>query len=102
MGVRFTYGGVSGDLANSKGNHPLIDGAQYLSMFGDNAVPMQVYSGQVLATADGGKPVMVIVDAGSQGGQVLVVADLGLLMDNGSGAKNFQLIKNIAHYARER
>jgi hypothetical protein len=102
LGVRFIYGGVNGDLANSAGNHALIDGAQYLSMFGNNAVPMRVDAGEVLATADGGKPVMVIVDIGSQGGQVLVVADLGLLMDNGSGAKNFQLIKNIAQYARER
>jgi len=33
---------------------------------------------------------------------VLVVADIGLLMDYGSGAKNLQLIKNIARYALER
>jgi hypothetical protein len=102
MGVRFTIGEVNGDMANSTGNHPLIDGAQYLSMFGNNAVLMQVNSGQVLATADKGKPVLAVAKVGEQGGQVLVVADIGLLIDFGNGAKNFQLIKNIARYALER
>jgi hypothetical protein len=102
MGVRFTFGEVSGDLANSTGNHPLIDGAQYLTMFGSNAVPMQVNAGQVLATAAEGKPVLAVVEVGDQGGQVLVVADIGLLIDHGSAAKNFQLVKNIARYASER
>ena len=52
--------------------------------------------------ANSGKPVLAVVEVGGQDGQVLVVADIGLLMDYGSGAKNLQLIKNIARYALER
>jgi hypothetical protein len=43
-----------------------------------------------------------LIDYGDQGGQVLVVADVGLLKDNADGAKNLSFVKNIAHYARSR
>jgi hypothetical protein len=46
--------------------------------------------------------VIGLVDYGSQGGQVLVIADLGLLRDNADGAKNLNFIKNLARYARSR
>jgi hypothetical protein len=49
-----------------------------------------------------GKPIVGLVDVGEHGGQVLVIADLGILRLIGNGAKNVEFLKNIAQYASAR
>jgi hypothetical protein len=63
-------------------------------------VPIQMKSGKVLARSEG-MAVIGLLDYGSQGGQVLVIADLGLLQVDDS-ARNLEFIRNIAQYARWR
>lgn len=101
MGITFSVGIVSQDIVLTQGDHPLIAEAQYLNMFPENGVPLKVSSGQVLATAQG-RPVIAIVDYGAAGGQVLVISDIGLLVDYGQGGKNLNFVKNIARYAKNR
>jgi len=46
-----------------------------------------------------GRPLAVLLDYGEQGGQVLVIVDLGILQVDRNGAKNLGFLKNIAYYA---
>lgn len=98
FGVKFSYGNLGGGVVRMVTDHPLSTDAKYLT---------SVYSGlQVPMTQDGGVAlapgVIGLVDYGRKGGQVLVIADLGLLRDNADGARNLSFVKNIAQYARSR
>lgn len=98
LGIEFGYGNLGGGIVRLTADHPLTAGAKYLtSIYEGHQVPMIQSGGLELA-----KGVIGLLDHGGQGGQVLVIADLGLLRDNADGAKNLDFIKNIAHYARTR
>jgi len=64
-------------------------------------VPFTMQTGLELVRA-AGRPIVGLVEYGSQGGQVLVIADLGLLQADNNGTKNLEFLKNIARYARTR
>jgi Peptidase family M28 len=100
MGIRFTYGDTGEEVVKAVAEHPLMAGAGYLTQFGGNGVPIRMNSGLVLARA-GGMAAIGLLDYGSLGGQVLVIADLGLLQAD-DHAKNMIFIQNLAHYARWR
>jgi hypothetical protein len=98
MGVKFWYGNLGGGIVVMDSDHPLTTDAKYLaSAYTGHQVPMAQDGGIELASGAIG-----LVDYGDQGGQVLVIADVGLLKDNADGAKNLNFVKNIAHYARSR
>jgi hypothetical protein len=101
MGIKFIYGGTGGDdtvLAVSE--HPLMVNASYLTFQSGNAVGFRMQTGLDLARS-AGNPVIGLVEYGEQGGQVLVIAELGIIHDT-SGSKNMEFMKNIAQYARMR
>ncbi|MEW5870832.1 MAG: M28 family peptidase [Chloroflexota bacterium] len=117
FGVSFIFGSASADvvLAN-KDAHPLMENASYLEMmaayYNDNGVPFKIDAGKaqssgtscsaiVLAMA-GSRAVLALVDYGQSGGQVLVVADIGLLSDYGRGGKNLTFLQNLAKYVAQR
>lgn len=111
FGVSFIFGSASADvvLAN-KDAHPLMENASYLEMmaayYNDNGVPFKIDDGKaqspiVLAKA-GSRTVLALVDYGQSGGQVLVVADIGLLSDYGRGGKNLVFLQNLAKYVAQR
>ena len=100
MGIRFTYGDTGEEVVQAVAEHPLTVEAGYLTQFGGNGVPIRMNSGLVLARSEG-NAVIGLVDYGNLGGQVLVVADLGLLQADNK-AKNMNFIQNLAHYARWR
>jgi hypothetical protein len=100
-GAAFALGSIQASLAKARGDHPLTHNAAYLKMIGDNGVPIRLTAGQILAQADG-RTVLALLDSGSAGGQVLLVADLTLLQDMGRGGKNLTLLQNLARYAWER
>ena len=58
-------------------------------------------AGEVLYTSDG-LPIVALVDAWRHGGQLLVIGDLGMLIDANGGEGNLQFLMNIALFARER
>ncbi len=98
LGIKFSYGNLGGGIVRLTAAHPLAADAKYLtSVYEGLQVPMTQAGGVALAPG-----VIGLVDYGSQGGQVLVIADLGLLRDNADGAKNLNFVKNIARYARSR
>lgn len=102
MGVTFMYGGGPDDaIALSVAEHPLTANASYLAFYAGNGVPLRVQTGLELVRA-AGRPLVVLVDYGEKGGQVLVIADLGILQTDSAAAKNMEFLKNIAHYARTR
>jgi hypothetical protein len=101
MGIRFQYGTLDGDIALAVAEHPLTADAGYLAVYQSNGVPFGMDSGLDLAQING-RPIIGLVDYGEQGGQVLVIADLGVLKDDGAGARNMNFVKNIASYARSR
>jgi hypothetical protein len=68
-----------------------------LELFEGNGVPFTLAGGQVLAQASG-EPVVALVDHGDAGGQVLVLADMGILASGG----NLTFWRNLARYARSR
>ncbi len=100
MGIRLMFGSTGEDIVRAAAKHPLMDGAGYLAQYGGNGVPIRMKSGLVLARSDG-NTVIGLLDYGNLGGQVLALADLGILQADG-GAKNLKFIQNLAHYARLR
>lgn len=102
MGIKFRLGGAGSDnTAQAISEHPLTLDAPYLTLSGDNAVAFSMTNGLSLIRG-ASHPLVGLVDYGPQGGQILVIAELGLIKDSGDGAKNMQFIKNIAHYASTR
>jgi hypothetical protein len=104
MGIRFktvsgSYDGSDTALAVSE--HPLTDNAAYLSYYQYNGVSFSMKAGSELYRASG-IPIVGLVDYGEQGGQVLVVADVGMLQLDKNGAKNLEFLKNIARFATTR
>jgi hypothetical protein len=100
MGIRFTYGDTGEEIVRAVAKHPLMVDAGYLIQYGGNGVPIRMNSGLVLARA-GGIAMIGLLDYGNLGGQVLAVADPGLLQAN-DNARNLNFIQNLAHFARWR
>jgi hypothetical protein len=55
----------------------------------------------VLAWADGA-PALALVEVGDAGGQVLILADVGILTAGWSEPHNLPFWRNLAGYARSR
>ena len=104
MGCGITYlgGTVSGSEASAVTDHPLLADAASLELGWDNGIPFSFLgsaSTQVLAEADG-QPVVALVDFGDAGGQVIVLADLGMRTTAGGEPHNLVFWRNLARYAR--
>jgi len=85
-----------------KGSHPLVEGVTYLEMLQKNGVSLTLSEGLVLAQEDG-KVMAGLVDYGDAGGQVLALADVGMLGNASSTAsRNLTFWQNLARYARSR
>lgn len=103
MGIKFMLGGAGSDnTALAGAEHPLTANASYFTLDGNNAMAFRMQNGLALIYAVSRRPLVGLVEYGTKGGQVLVIAELGLIQDSGSGAKNMQFIKNLAHYAATR
>ena len=97
FGVSYQDGTVSSTMAQTTGDHPLMAGISTLQLFEENGVPFALAKGQVLAEASG-EPVVALVDYGNAGGQVLVLADMGIL----GSVDNLTFWQNLAGYTRSR
>jgi hypothetical protein len=104
IGARFKVGGFGSSISHiafSAADHPLTANAKYLTFYEGSGVPFSMETGTLLFEADG-NPMVRLVDYGDKGGQVLVIADLGILQTDMQGSKNMEFVKNIAAYAGER
>ncbi len=102
FGISYRFGTVFDKLFwVEKGSHPLVEGISCLSLLPGNAVPLKLNTGQVLAWAEG-RVVMGLVDYGGAGGQVLALADVGLLGNDYGWPPSLELWQNLAEFARLR
>jgi hypothetical protein len=102
FGVTFEEGTLPSSNARIPREHPLVKGLLNLTLISHNGLPFSMLSGQVLAEV-GGKPVVGLVDYSEAGGQVLVLADVGILGFAGPEASegdNLDFLRNLARYAR--
>ena len=74
-------------------DHPLLQGITSLVLAPGNGVPFVIEDGLVLAHARNW-PVVALIDYGATGGQVVALADLGLLGSDG-GPPNLQFWLNL-------
>jgi hypothetical protein len=102
FGVTFIDQVLPGGQARVQGDSPLTAGLSTLSLAADNGVAFEVDGGQILATV-GQQPAVALLEVGQAGGEVLVLADLGLLGSNGGPQlDNLPFWQNLAGYARTR
>ncbi len=100
-GIAFKNETYNADIAEASASNELTKDALTLKTYGTSGVTFVLDEGQVLYKSHG-QPIVALVDAGNRGGQVLVIGDLGLLIDNGSGIDNLRFLRNLAAYARNR
>jgi hypothetical protein len=101
LGITFNRTDENPEKAQVAAKHALTAGAETLLTYGDAGVSFFLKQGEVLYTSDG-RPMVALVDVGTNGGQVLVVGDLAILIDEGGGEGNLRFLQNIADYARNR
>ncbi len=101
FGVSFTAGhlGLVHATATVASNHELVDGITDLQLADDNAVRFSAAGFEVLARV-GVHPVVALAGAGA--GEVLVIADLGILGAPGGQAPNLEFWRNLAEYITDR
>jgi hypothetical protein len=102
FGISFHEGALAETTAQVVGEHPLIEGVTTLTLAEENGIPFtldEAPGAQVLAEMDG-EPVVALVGYGHAGGQVLVLADVGILGTSWEGPDNLPFWQNLAVYAR--
>jgi hypothetical protein len=100
FGISYREGRIYASVAQVEGGHSLMQGVLSLELFEENGIPFTLAEGEVLAQANG-EPVVALVDYGDAGGQVLVLADVGILGSKGE-PHNLTFWQNLAQYARSR
>jgi hypothetical protein len=101
FGVSWLNGTVAAGVAVTQGTSALVAGVSTLALAPGNGVLFSAPGGQLLARA-GAQPVVSLVRPAS-GGEVLVLADLGMLMTSTEiSPANFRFWQNLAAYARTR
>lgn len=90
---------VRGTQVRVSGGHPLTRGVKYLELAVENGVPFTATLGLPLAQAPGGVTVAAVTDHGQ--GQVLVLADVGMLDAANDDLINLPFWQNLADFARK-
>jgi hypothetical protein len=84
--------------------HPLVAGTKDLEMGGSSPVAFDLPDdgqAQILARA-GDQPAVALLDVGQSGGQVLALADVGMLTSGWGEPRNLTFWRNLAQYAAMR
>ena len=104
FGVTYQDDVIAADQARTDGDHPLVEGIKVLRFGMENGIPYELSNGtagEVLAWV-GATPVVTLLDDGSQGGQILILADVAILTSDWSEPYNLPFWQNLARFARER
>jgi hypothetical protein len=101
FGVTYYGGALSSTQVQIQGEHPLVEGVVGLELAKANGLPFSLTEGQVLAQV-GGEVAVGLVDYGEAGGQVLVLADVGMLGNAEGEPANLPFWLNLARFARKR
>jgi len=102
FGIRYTGSLAAGDATVVPG-HPLVEGVASLFMIEGNALALSIEGRpfSTLATAEDGL-VAAVVGSGDNGGEVIALADIGLLVSMFGEPTNFEFWQNLARYALDR
>jgi len=101
FGVTWLSGSIAAGVAVTQSTSNLVAGVSTLVLASGNGVTFSAPGGQLLARA-GAQSVASLVRPAS-GGEVLVLADLGMLMTSTEiSPANFRFWQNLATYARSR
>ena len=102
FGIEF-FAQISGSEAEVTGTHEFVTEVDTLAMLSNNAIGLATPggTGRTLATANG-TPVIVQVDSGANGGEVVALGDVGMLVSQGGEPSNFRFWQNLAQYAASR
>ncbi len=103
FGVTYREGELEAGRVQTEGDHPLVEGVELLELAGANGLPFTLVpdlQAQVLARAEGGL-VAALVDH-RDAGQVLVLADVGILNTASPEPINLPFWRNLTAYARAR
>jgi hypothetical protein len=98
FGVSYLEDTLQADTAFVDSVNELFEGLDSIDMAEYNGVPFTLAAGEVLARADG-QPAIGLVGYGDAGGQVLVLADVGMLSTDSDPA-NLEFWLNLARLAR--
>ncbi|HVO71847.1 MAG TPA: hypothetical protein VMT24_17485, partial [Aggregatilineaceae bacterium] len=102
FGVTFyerTIRTVHGTQVPVSNYHPLTNRMAYFELVAENGVPFTTTTGLALAQAPGDVTVAALIDQGQ--GQVLVLADVGMLGTTNDDLINLPFWRNLAAYARK-
>ncbi|MFB0534152.1 MAG: hypothetical protein ACETWR_04115, partial [Anaerolineae bacterium] len=99
FGITYRSGALSSTQAQTQGENPLVKGTEALDLAEANGVPFSLTEGQMLAQADG-ELAVALVDYGQGGGQVLVLADVGMLGVAEGEPTNLPFWLNLARYVQ--
>jgi len=97
FGVRYLAGVFPTTTATVTGSHPLVEDVSSLRIIDSNGHRFTAQSGETLAVV-GSSPAVAIVPYGA--GEVVVLADLGMLGASEDPPANRQFWTNLAAYAR--
>jgi hypothetical protein len=101
FGITYENGTISGNQASAVADHPLLSDVTTLEIGPNNGIPFtmsETVTAQVLVEAKG-QPVVALVDPTS-GGQVIVLADVGIFTTSQGVPSNLTFWRNLARYAR--
>jgi hypothetical protein len=102
FGISYRFGPFpGGNVLWSESDHALVEFVQYLEFYEGNGVPLAMDAGQVLAQISQA-PAVGLVEYGDAGGEVLALADFGILHVHHAASQNLAFLRNLARYARER
>lgn len=105
FGVTFEGGTLASGSVRAAGSSPLVEGVKQLSIARSNGVRFSLAKGtkfEILAEM-GEQAVVALVQYGDAGGEVLVLADVGILGSSGEPTlTNLPFWQNLADYARSR
>ncbi len=103
FGVSYHEGTLPADLpAKSEGESRLVAGVEHLALAEGNGVPFTLAEGieGIPLAQVGDQTAAALVDYGESGGQVLVLADVGILGAEWGEPANLTFWQNLAQYTR--
>jgi hypothetical protein len=100
LGVIYQEGILAASQAQPVGDHPLLEGVTSLELGRNNGVPFEVegIQAEILAEADD-RPAMALIEHGTAGGRVIVLADVGMLLSASTTPRNVTFWQNLAQFA---
>jgi hypothetical protein len=101
FGVTWLGGTLTSATSATRGTSPLVAGVASLALAAGNSVPFIFTGGESIAHV-GAQNVAALLRPGGGPGEVLVLADLGILGAGADGPANLTFWRNLAAYARDR